>query len=829
MSTPEEQLFDLQQRMADREGAEVIDEAVVEEVPELVEGPTLEEQRTEALARAQAKEVALDAAENRAKNLNSPTKEFEHGAAVGIAKTLGMPVDAVNGILTAAGFPTDAPLGSGDNIMDVFAELGVVPEDMPLEPSGVAGGAGEGVAMTLALTPAMLYPFMDAAGLSEGQFARKQQQDATKFFGPDGPPDKVRSKHPRSRAARVAFLLKQMGEQAAKTAVDNPKAFLAVETLAGGAAGAAGAAAREEGASPGVQMAAEVGAGVGSALTLQGIPRGVRSMYRWGMSNLAPMTEAGGMFRAARQTQARAEAPEIAAQRALDAPEGVTPAQATEDPRLMAQERLLLDANPAMDKKVREDLRAAIKRTQTDLKDVYGTPRGKDDWEFAIVNRVNPTDAPIEPGTTEDMITQVYDNFAPLYDEAKGFPVRLHLMDKGRNTTLETMLRNVPESTAVVAGESARDSVHRWLNSQVDNVLKNVKEIDGSPAVMSEDLLGLRSRIRTEQRKAQRASSGGTNIDAADRAELFEVAEQRINQLLKEQLPSEAQETLKTADGLYRNFKVIDNAVWMSNDRGITPDALLRSLRQSASSRGAYTRGEGMELRSMAHAGRPLDGYMNQPDQARRYTAEMSPEDLANTKAQYADSIIRRSILSEVDADGNEILSGARILGNLNKFGRTGEAIGMSGEEMARLKTIGMELRAMQNVSGDAAGALFDDGPSNVVQLIGAMAAARQGTQAAQAVGGNPLVLAGFFTNKMRNFIAKLTSDKATELMIDAVTDKELYNKLLTMPTSGVEEQAAAAKYLNTWLLQRDMPDTEEEENYREDLRRLRKQMEEGQ
>jgi len=495
----------------------------------------------------------------------------------------------------------------------------------------------------------------------------------------------------------------------------------------------------------------------------------------------------------------------------------------------MAQERLILDANPELDLKVREDLQAAIRRATSDLKDVYGTPKGREDWEYAIINRVNPTDEAIKPGTTEDMIAQVYDNFAPLYDEAKGFPIRLHLMDRGRSTTLETMLANVPDSSAVVAGESARATVARWLENQAEEIFKRAKDLDGSPTVQSDDLLAFRSRIREQVRRSQQQAKGAGGTEAADRAELFQVAENRVNQLIKEQLPPEAQETLKIADDLYRNFKMVDNAVWMSNDKGITPDALLRSLRKSASSTGAYTRGENMELRAMAHAGRPLDSYMNNPDQARRYVSEMSPEDVANTKAQYVDSLFRRSIDSNVDYDGNEILSGRKLLGNLNRFSRTGEAIGMTPDEMERIRTMGQQLRAMQNNGGEAVGALFEDGPSTFVQLIGAMAAARQGTQAAQAVGGNPLVLAGFFTNRMRNFISRLTSDKATELMIDATTDPELYAALLTKPTAARKVQDEAAQYLNAWLLQRDKPPTDEEAGYREDMRRLRREMEQAQ
>ena len=821
MSVPEEDLQRLMLAQQSRgipqnmEVEELVD--ITDELPELESELSLEQQKAEALALARQKAVNLDRVEQRAENLNSPLKEFEHGAAVGIARTLGMPVDAVSGILTAAGFPTNAPLGSGDNIMDVFAALGIVPEDMPLESTSPAAGAGEYVAGALIMTPAMLYPFMEAAADPNWDL-RKANQTA----------EHVRV--PRSRAAKAAFLIRQLGEAAAKTAVENPKAFLATELAVAGLTGAAGEKLEEAGATPGQRMAGEVATGIASTLTLSGIPRALKSMARWSMANLAPMTEAGGQVRAAAQMQRRAEDAATAAQRVADAPSGVSPARATEDPRLMAQEQAILDANPVLDKRVRDDLQAAIRRVQRDLRDLYNTPRGKQDWEYAIVNRVNPTDAPIDPGDAETMLKQVYDNFDPLYRELDGYPVRLHLMDSGRKTTLKTMLGNVPDTRTVVAGEPARATVARWLEAQADEVFKRAKEIDGSPAVMSEDLLNLRSRIREQQRKAMQQAKGAGGTEASDRAALFEVAEARVNQLLKEQLPQEAQELLKTTDDAYRNFKTVDNAAWMSNDKGITPDSLLRALRKSSSSTGSYAHGENMDFRSFAYSGLPIEQYMNNPDMARRYVSQMGAEDLSAVRDGFLDNLMRRSIASELSPDGGEIIDGRKLMGNLTKFERTADAIGLGPEDMGRLRTMAKELRMMQAPQPGAVEALFEDGPSNMIQLVAAMAASRQGTSAARAVGGNSLILAQFFSNKMRNFVAKLTADEATRLMIDAATNRTLYQDLLTRPNALPSVQNAAARRLNSWLLQTTrQKDTDEESDYREQLRDLRREVDQAQ
>ena len=85
------------------------------------------------------------AAEERAEFLNDPAKEFTHGVQLGIANAAGVPVDIVNTMLNAVGMQADAPLGSGDNIQDVLAEMSNFPTDLPNEPTGPISGAGEGV------------------------------------------------------------------------------------------------------------------------------------------------------------------------------------------------------------------------------------------------------------------------------------------------------------------------------------------------------------------------------------------------------------------------------------------------------------------------------------------------------------------------------------------------------------------------------------------------------------------------------------------------------------------------------------------------------------
>ncbi len=855
MSTSEEQLLmQLQELERSQSEPPPAEQPVMQDdiatLPALpaVEEPSLEEQREAAIQRAQERMDALDLSQRRAEALDSPGERFEHGVAVGIAESLGLPVDAVQMILEAGAFPTNAPLGSGDNIMDVMEELGVIMEDAPRTTVGPEGAAGTAVGGTLVLTPAMIYPFLEIAG--DPNFQSRQMQDYMRFHGTEDAPI------PRNRAQRVAFALRQMGEQITRTAIENPKTFLATELGGAGASGYVVGAMQEAGAPPEAQMTAGVATAVPVSFSIAGIPRGVQSMVRWGMKNAFPWTEAGGQYRSAAQIQARSENPELEADQILreslgiepsDLPPnfdrmsveeqrevlsslgaartGVTPARATENPRQMAQEQLMLDANPDLDRTVRQDLEQAVARTQRELRDLYDTPQGREDWEFAVMNRVNP-DGDLMPDTAENMLRQVADNFGPLYAEVEGFPIRLHLMDQGRSTTLETMIENVPNTRTVIARGPNRDAIHTWLQGLMEDVTRRSRVRDGSPSLMSEELLEFRSAIRTRIREL--GPRANTSDNAAEQRDLLRVAEQRFTQLLNEQLSPELLQRLQTTDGMYRNFSVVADALWRSNDRMLTPDALLRSLRRSASSHGAYAMGEGLEMRALANSGREIDSYMNSPAQARRWTGEMSEDQVQNVRNDFVDSIIRRSISPNVGPDGSEVIDGRRLLSNLNKYRQTGEAIGITPEEFQRLQEIGDQLRMLHNPNPGAVNRLFEDGPSTLMELLAAMQGSRAGTDAARAVGGNPLLLAGFFTNRARNFIARLTSDKATELMIQAVRDPVLYRHLLLKPNASAAEQNAVFQQLNSWLLALDTQ-TEEEEERREELRRLREEVEAAQ
>ncbi len=760
----------------------------------------LQAELDEILAGADERTELLEAGAQRAEFLNDPVNEFGHAYTTGISNMLGVPVDIVNTVLNGIGISVDRPLGSGDNIQDVIDELENLPGGLPREPETPLAGAGEMLGAATVITPLMVLPFLDAA--MDPNFEMRQQADIGKFQGTGmeetqfGRGKTMRTPSPghipRSRAARAAFVLKQIGERAAKFAVERPKTFVAAETAAALASGAAMTATEQAGGGPGTQMAAGVAAGVLAGITPAAIPRIGRNLARWGMRNIFPMTAEGAEFRAAAQMQDRAEDPIAAARAALDAPEGITPARATGERRLMAQERRVFEDDPILDKQIREDLEASIKRAEDELRGLFGTPRGRESWEQAVFQRVAPEGVEIRAGTSEQMLDQLYKEFRPLYDQFKGYPIMPNLFGP-RKTSLETMIKNVPETNRIQADQATRDAVNRRLQSIWGGLKRRIKpDKDGTPIADSGDFLKFRQRLREEGRTA---SKRGDRVSAS----LYRIAEEKVNNVLRSQFKPEVLKELNRVDSHYRNYKLVEDATYRGagTEKGLSPEGLLASLKNSASSKGGYARGEQLELRSIAVSGKPIAKMINEPARIRRAVETMSEADVANAKSDFFDTIVRKSMVSQDETEG---VSGAKLKRMLEHYGESALAVRMTEDDMVRANTIADELITAERSSPAAVSQLYEDGPSNILQLFATLVGAKHGQRIAGRGMGSSLVLAQYFANKARGLLSLVTTEQATALLTRAQTDGELYAHLLTKPNVKPVVQIQSAQFINAYL-----------------------------
>jgi hypothetical protein len=310
--------------------------------------------------------------------------------------------------------------------------------------------------------------------------------------------------------------------------------------------------------------------------------------------------------------------------------------------------------------------------------------------------------------------------------------------------------------------------------------------------------------------------------------DLLKIAEEKVNMLLQDQLPEGTMAELGVVDSYYRNYKITEDAVYKgaAGDRGLTPDSLLRSVRASASSKGAYARGEQLDLRSLAASGRPIAKLLNDPALIRRSVANMNEEDLINTQRDFFDTILGKSM--RTDEQGVESLSGINLKKALQNYEASAKAVRMDEGSMTRANDIADRLIMAQRKSPEALGELYEDAPADILQLVATLIGAKHGQKVAGRGMGSSMVLAGFFAKKARDLLGKLTSNQARIILANAQTDPELYNVLLTSATAEPAAQAASAQYLKAYLAEvtqrglRQVGDKPDVTDYMEELDRLR-------
>jgi hypothetical protein len=577
-----------------------------------------------------------------------------------------------------------------------------------------------------------------------------------------------------------------IGQDIARTAATRPALFWGAET--GGAFGAGAASGMVDSDSPVTQQLAGLAGGILGGIT----PAAAPGVARRALETFAPFTRAGGELRAARQMQERAIEPELAARRALEAPEGVTPARATGEERLLAQEaRILADAPPSVSQRVQEDLLKAQQNIEQTLTNLYGAARSTKEWERSVMERVAAPGTQIKPGTTSRMLDDAYNSFEPLYAKAKSVAIPTEGMVDS--------LRKAIQDPEVLAGDAQRKVIRTWFASQYNNLIRKKAE-DG--VIDSADLIELRSVVRGKARDYGKA----TTEDSKQYRDLLQNIEADLTSRLETQLSGEPLSALQTADSQYRQYKIIEDAVFRSGDGAFTPDRMAESIRLSSSSKSAYARGVNkteQSLRLLAQSGRQVEEVLGDPAAARALVRDFDMGQLRPVKASFIESALNasRQIDRSFGSEGRQFISGADLKVFLDKNTPTAKALKFRDTEINHLKRFANELIVMERKTPEAVAQLFEDGPATFLQLAATLVGAKGGQRAAGGGLGSSMVLAGFMAKKARDNLARITSDKAIELMNQAVTDKNLYAALLTKPTDGPKKVASAVKTLNAWFI----------------------------
>ena len=123
----------------------------------------------------------------------------------------------------------------------------------------------------------------------------------------------------------------------------------------------------------------------------------------------------------------------------------------------------------------------------------------------------------------------------------------------------------------------------------------------------TDDLIDIRSKIRTERRAQLRAGN-------LERADLLGTAENTVSRQLQDALPPDVAVQLNETDRLYRQYKVIETAIYNSGDNVLSADMISEAIRTSGlTTPSKYARGateEVQKLRELAIAGRDVAEYL---------------------------------------------------------------------------------------------------------------------------------------------------------------------------------------------------------------------------
>lgn len=599
------------------------------------------------------------------------------------------------------------------------------------------------------------------------------------------------------RGAAGTSKLGHLGREIVDTAASRPGLFLAGE-FGGGAGSVAGAAGGREAAeltglpqNVGETLGALTGGITGAAVPVAGVAGARRGAQRL-QQDVLPFTEGGGKIRAARQLQRKVAPPDDpnqgvllreAASRAREAAPGVSPARATREPGLMAQEGRIAQESPTVARNLESGRTMAQRRVQQEVADMFGDPQDYKAWANGLVSRVSAPGAKVDADDLDDMMTQGFESFRGAY---QGFDQH-QINPQGLGETVDRALKD-PD---LFVGEDARNSIRGWVDGQLRALGRRAAD---RGALTSGDLIELRQNLRGRSRDMLRTQTERSS----EAREVLGNVERTISRYIEDALPDEAAKRLRDIDGQYRQFKVVEDAVYRDGGASLSPQKVLDSIRRGSRSRGQFTRGDQDDLRRIVAEGLPGDQLLKDPAQIRRITRGLEPDELRPLQAKLMRTLADSA--SGVDGEGVRVLSGAKLRDGITQNRQALRNAGLTDGDFKRLNGLTDQLLDVQRQSPEALARMFEDGPNSIVELVAAIAGAKSGQNLAGGGIGASLVIASYMSNRARKILANLTSDKAQELLLEASTNPDLYASLLMKETASAPRQREAARILQAWL-----------------------------
>lgn len=432
----------------------------------------------------------------------------------GIASVLGMPVDLANLALKYTGLPvSDRPFGGSASIESGMSRLGratgaqMVPE-VDQQPETPAEYIGRGVGESAG----MLIPGFGAA---------------------------------RIAASSARPLVARVGQSIAQAPVVAPVSTVAGELASGAGAGTGRYLAEENFPdSPYAGVVGELIGGLTPGMAALATRYGPTALgYRAGRAALTPFTEEGGAIRAGNRLQSLVAEPEVAA-RAAETPSisELTPAQRTQDEKLLSLERAVAQSDPTIAQALRDRADAAQATLLEETRALGGDPTQtrsfletrRDRLNTALQTRVEQAQAQareriaaLEPSSTaEDASRVVRQEFDKAYNAARtqendlwrDIPKDIEVDAAPLFARFDELLANTPRTQQQNIPAYARD----WLTPDAngERLLKTIE----TPS----ELQGFRSELLAI---ARRATDAGDRDQARLAGELADATLQTMNSL----------------------------------------------------------------------------------------------------------------------------------------------------------------------------------------------------------------------------------------------------------------------------------------------------------
>src|SRR5690606_16795670 len=212
----------------------------------------------------------------------------------------------------------------------------------------------------------------------------------------------------------------------------------------------------------------------------------------------------------------------------------------------------------------------------------------------------------------------------------------------------------------------------------------------------------------------------------------------------------------RQVDRRYRQYKVVEDAMYRGGEVGLDPRRLSDAVRRAAQSPGRYARGADEELRNLALQGRSMDELLRNPALAARVRRGLNDEQLRAVKADFTQTLVQRAM--RPDDAGEPVLDGRQFKTLLRQNAESGRALGLSRTQMERGKTWAGRPIMMQLRPPEAVARRYEDGPSTVVELVSGLVGAKGGQRVAGRGLGSSLVLAQFMSRRARDTVEQMTS-----------------------------------------------------------------------